>query len=469
MSFMKARNTAGRFFKRNRTAQTAYDMAMSHLMPTMEGSGLYIGRGGLHSGKGMYTGPGLYTGEGEYQANTNHLIQSKSSMDVVPQFVAETDDGVTFSKREYVSEIYGPRAGVPFQVQSFAINPGLEATFPWLSQVAQNYDEYDMHQCIFTFKSTTTESSNSDNGQVGTVIMTTNYNAAAANFQDKAEMQRYEGACSARLTETLLHGVECDPDKLSGSRGNYIRNNPVVVGQDLKTYDHGKFQIAVANASSVYADVSLGELWVTYTVTLRKSKFYTALGLGITKDIFVSNGGEVLNITNSISIMGTDILKGQQNNLGCLLTQVTKGVQITFPASFRGYLKILLAMEGTGYVTTGGDPITARTGNVSYITDLYGGRTSQAAGEDKPSTFLYTSGVDGNSLMWLLHIKVDIATGGINNTVTLTTALATATTLTQTYIDISEYNSGFSGKALNINQSDAPIWVNSSNVVTPVN
>jgi hypothetical protein len=33
-----------------------------------------------------------------------------------------------------------------FQNQSILLNPGLEASFPWLSQVAQNFEEYEFVQ-----------------------------------------------------------------------------------------------------------------------------------------------------------------------------------------------------------------------------------------------------------------------------------------------------------------------------------
>ena len=267
------RRSIGGFLKKNHTAQMLYDKAL-----------------GSMSGGGMYTGAGEYEGP-----DSNDLLSSKSTMDVVPLFnAAAPDDAVYYSRREYVSEIYGPPLipattnAEPFVLQAFNINPGLEKTFPWLSQIAANFEEYELEQLCFTFKSTTTESGNQTNGQVGTIIMATNYNAAAANFTEKFTMMQYAHAVSGRLTESLQAFVECDPEKLSGSRGEYVRTNPVISNQDLKTYDHGKFQIAIANCTSNLSNQSLGELWVSYTIKLRKPKFYTGRGLSISKDIFLS-------------------------------------------------------------------------------------------------------------------------------------------------------------------------------------
>lgn len=445
------------FLKRNKTAQNLYDRGMGAL--------------DFATGRGMYTGSGLYTGMGEYMPSSNSLI-TKSSMEVVPQFAAETDSGVIISKREYVSEIYGPASG-PFAIQSFALNPGLESTFPWLSQIAQNYDEYELLQCIFTFKSTTTESVNSLNGQVGTIIMATSYNAALPNFTDKVSMMQYEFSNSARLTESLQHGVECDPAKLSGSRGEYIRANPVVVGQDLKTYDHGKFQIAVANCASAYNNQSIGELWVSYTVKLRKSKFFTALGLGISKDIYVSSGAE--SFTNPFGLGANSLsLKGQQNNIGILLTNpAANSTMLTFPAAYKGRLQILFTVApainaGLAIPYTNcslGTPLL--TGNVSFVSDLYGNANSTTAEVgDFPAAGVVCCSVT-LGLIYILHINVEVATGGTDNTLTIVTNLTAATGApSQAYLDVSEYNSGFSYKATGLGTSEAPVWLNSSGVVS---
>jgi hypothetical protein len=395
-------------------------------------------------------------------------------MGVVPQFASQSEEHVVISRREYVSEIFGPPLGTgqAFTLQSFPINPGLERTFPWLSQIAQNYDEYEIHQLVFTFKSTTTESTSATNGQVGMVILCTNYNAAAANFQDKAEMQQYSGVASARLTESCQHFVECDPTKNSGSIGEYIRANPVIESQDLKTYDHGKFQIAVANAANEYANVSLGELWVSYTVLLRKPKFFVALGLGITKDIFVSNGNETIAapfgsvLTTTGLIVPTTLLLGQQNNLGSLLqNSAGNKITITFPASYRGYLKVLFTIDGTGLTTSNSVDATV-TGNVATIKDIYGSSLASSVNDDSPQIGTYSC--SALQMIYFLHVKCSIATGGLNNTLTIPSGL-TSGTITQSYCEISEYNSGFSYRAANKGPSDAPILVSiTGQIVVPV-
>lgn len=441
----------------------------------LQGAATTAAIGSMYGGMGM-AGSGMYTGQGEYH---NDLINNGDANSVVPQFALESDDGIVISRREYVSEIYGPppisgvpgTATVPFSVQSFPLNPGLEGTFPWLSQLAQNYDEYELIQLIFTYKSTTTESTSSTNGQVGTIIMATNYNAAAPNFSDKVTMMQYAFANSERITRSCQHGVECDPSKLSGPAGEYVRNNPVVAGQDLKTYDHGRFQIAVANCAPAFSNISIGELWVSYTIKLRKPKFYTALGLGISKDIFVSSGGESLT-----QVMGTNILRGQQNSIGCLLTQpAASQLKITFPAAYKGTLKLMfsvgtavLAGAQSVYTNAALNSITT-TGNVALVPDLYGNSSNLGEILDTPeSRLLYSNVTQG--LLVVYHVDVNIATGGVDNTFQFNYGFtaAGAQTPSQCYIEIAEFNSGFSYSATGLAPvgNYSPVFVNSSGVIT---
>ena len=434
-------------------------------------------------------GMGMYTGRGAYAATNDIIGGDQGSSGVVPLFqsAGAADEGVVISRREYVSEIYGPPLDgalpAPFSLQSFPINVGLEGTFPWLSQIAANYDEYELQQLIFTFKSTTTESSTAANGQVGTIIMATNYNAAAPVFTDKVTMLQYAHANSDRITASMQHGVECDPDKLSGSAGEYIRNNPVVSGQDLKTYDHGKFQIAVANCAAPYANVSLGELWVSYTVVLRKPKFYTAIGLAISKDIFCSvNGTETRE--EPLGPVGR-FLKGQQNNIGCRVDYpIPNQMRVTFPAAYRGAVRLMFVVAGA---QTGTPPVASvytevsvtaptKTGNVVFQNDLYGasqtGVTTATAtnpGEidDNPNAWVQVLSLRTGFII-IVHAQVTVATNGTDNAILFNYFLNTVGTPSQGYLEISEYNSGFSYLATGLGSSADPVFVSpSGSIVKP--
>ena len=268
----------------------------------------------------------VMSGQGEYIANS--LVRGG---DPIPSFTPAKDGAsVVISHREYIGDVFAPPTRGAFQNTAYSVNPGLERTFPWLSQVAQNYDEYTIHQLMFSFRSTVADFA-SGTGQVGQVIMATIYNASADPFSDKSAMMQYDSSMSTKTSESMMHGVECDPRKLSGPLGRFVRSNPVLVGQDINQYDHGLFNIAVTEAPLGYENQAMGELWVSYTVELRKPKFFTNRGLGISRDVFAvvlpSGAAPVAGVNQNtpFGIVGQNnlILSGQQNNIGGKIIQGT--------------------------------------------------------------------------------------------------------------------------------------------------
>lgn len=166
-------------------------------------AGKNIGRALIKRAANMISGRGMYTGRGSYVGNS---LMGSTPPQVITSAIDETG-AVTVSKLEFLSEIYGPPSGDAFNVQKFELNPGLENTFPWLSQVAQNYEEYEFVQLVFSYRSTVTDIGSSTTGQCGTVIMATVYDPSSAVFTDKTAMMGYDGSMSSKTTENMVHGV----------------------------------------------------------------------------------------------------------------------------------------------------------------------------------------------------------------------------------------------------------------------
>lgn len=384
-----------------------------------------------------YAGQGMYTaGSGSYHTlgnttSTNALIKGSSMS--VPSFTSMTDEqgDVIVSHTEYVRDIYGNPDDDHFVNFGLGINPGLEATFPWLSQLAANFDEYVMIQCMFTYRSTMTSVISSTAGQVGNVVMVTDYNPDKAIFDDKMRMMQYDGSQSGKITKDALHGVECDPRKLSGSEGKRVRTKPVLKDGDKMDYDLGTFQLAISNTPGVVANATIGELWVSYKVLLRKPKFYSTLGLAISRSDYTSsddvtannddatlkydlwgkgwNGVEgypLCGEQNSIafhvqSILGTGLDKSTNPTLfpallwpvastGQPLTTVPTVIPggtgnncatiVIFPGHVAGKYELILSQEGTlgaNGVGTLLNNVAYTGGNVNPIFDLHQGGLAQ--------------------------------------------------------------------------------------------
>lgn len=327
---------------------------------------------GLYSGRGMYSGRGLYSGRGAYTRNA--LVRGGRPAMRVSGSNNETQS-IIISHSEYLQDIYGPTSA-QFSSESWDLNPGIAENFPWLSQIAMNYEEYQFEQLLFHFKPTVdVTATNNSSGATGTIIMATNYNPEAAAFVNKETMMQYHGANSGRVVDRHTHGVECDPRKNSGSPRKFVRSLPVLQSGDASAYDHGKFQLALVNLPSAFFNQAIGELWVTYKVRLMKPRLYSGVGGAIQECRFVNIPSTNLLSTN---LFAAGIAPMQQNSFpitlanspldgtsytnvfsqavlptaslqttaGAAVTLAQTGYVVTFPDYLSGLFELSLYVEG---------------------------------------------------------------------------------------------------------------------------
>lgn len=250
----KAKNVKARR-RRNRRRRNQ----LTRFAPSLgESIGGYFGPIGARIGKGVGRFLGSVTGFGDYKVNSNSLMQNQ-----VPVF-ASAHEVTTIKHREFIRDINGT---VNFTLQSFPINPGMRATFPWLSNVAKNYDQYRFRGVLFEFKTTSGTAVGSTNTALGTVIMATDYNAEEGLFPSKQSMEASQFACSSVPSMSLIHPIECAVTQTVLPL-NYVRSEPPSSTEDLRLYDLGNFQIATTGMQS--GVTTIGELWVSYDVELYK-------------------------------------------------------------------------------------------------------------------------------------------------------------------------------------------------------
>jgi hypothetical protein len=223
--------------------------------------GSMVGLPGLKGvGKWLGSGIGSIFGSGDYQimgSNPSYNVLSNSSQ--IPKFSSTAQTNIV-SHREYLGDISGTTA---FTNNSYPLNPGQAKTFPWLSTIAQNYQQYKWHGMIFEFRPLITDFVTS--GAPGVVVMATNYNADEPAYVTKQAMENSEYAVSVKPTCTLIHGVECMSTQTVLPQ-SYIRNAAANPNLDLKFSDLGNFQLATQGNPTQL----IGELWVSYTVEFFK-------------------------------------------------------------------------------------------------------------------------------------------------------------------------------------------------------
>lgn len=209
------------------------------------------------------------TGFGDYKVESNSLV---ASLDRLPTF-RNMSSGTKVLHREYLGDVITSSTIGAFKNQVFPIQPALYTTFPWLSASAENYQEYRLNGLVFEFKSNSYNALSSTNTASGTVVMATNYNVLESPFPNKFIMEQTQFTCSGKPSINLLHPIECAKIETPTSV-LYTRSGTVTTG-DLRLYDWGNFQIATVGMQG--ANTNIGELWVTYDVTLLKPRLGAAV------------------------------------------------------------------------------------------------------------------------------------------------------------------------------------------------
>jgi len=273
-------------------------------------------------------------GFGDYTVKANTIATQGMAIPEgteVPTFRRE-GRMTNITHREFVQDIVIPAVPATFTNVPFTINAANSALFPWLAAIAANYQQYKFNGLVFEFK--TLSSDITAGGALGAVILATNYDVNDVAFPSKVIMENSEYAVSAKPSLSQLHAIECDP-KETAHPILYCRDSTrdLTTVSDNRLYDHGKFQLATSGLPGV-AGAVLGELWVTYDVTLMKPEVASAF-VGSTK---ITGGGVVSNA----STFGTvPVLAGS------LVTAVGNTVTFLTAGTFVAYLQI----TGTVFTT----------------------------------------------------------------------------------------------------------------------
>jgi len=164
-------------------------------------------------------------------------------------------DSARIVHRELIASVVGSGA---FTVQkSFSLNPGLAATFPWLSTQAQSWEAYRFNKlkfCAYTRTGSATP---------GSLMLVPDYDAADAAPATETIASSYEDV----EEDVPWKDIECTlrPGSMHalGPR-KFIRLGALPANQDVKTYDAGTLFVCTVDGSAV----NWSKLWVEYDVTL---------------------------------------------------------------------------------------------------------------------------------------------------------------------------------------------------------
>lgn len=320
----------------------------------------------------------IVRGSGDYTIKANSI----TGTDTVPMFGGNSS---RVKNKEFIKDISSSATAGNFKIESFRINPADSNTFPWLSEVAEQFSEYRLHGLLFEYKTTSSDALNSTNTALGTVIMATQYNSYEDDFTNKQFMENSTYACSAKPSCSLVHGIECSKFE---NPVNVMYLAAGVPGEgDLRMYDIGKFSIASTGLQGT--SVTIGELWVTYDVELIKPR-------EISPPDLLSHFA--LNQPSNASPLGASFTSQFGNDFGITLNTTNR--TISWPKSYTGLA--LTIYQITGSAVTVVTPTFTPSAGATAVNDFYLGGTNN--GNDQT--------IAGGTSTTLTVVKLWQITGG---------------------------------------------------------
>jgi hypothetical protein len=216
------------------------------------------------------------TGHGDYTITEGNALVHGAMESGVPGFHPKRH-GTTVRHREYIGDVVASSVAGQFAITSYPINPGSGSVFPWLTPIANQYDQWRPNGIMVEFISTS--STYSGTSALGVVSIAADYDVYDTTYMNKVEMNNSEFAVSASAAKNIRYGLECAkserPFNLLSVRG--IGSLPT--GASKNTYDLCNLQVATYGCT---AGQVCGELWITYDITFFKEQMFGGiLGKGV--------------------------------------------------------------------------------------------------------------------------------------------------------------------------------------------
>jgi len=153
---------------------------------------------------------------------------------------------VVVTNREYVGYLSGSSS---FNLVSYPANPGISSLFPWLSNIANNYDRYRVKRLRFIFVSSVSTAT------AGRIALVWNYNAADLVPSTKLGALSIHPAEESNVWESFALDIPT-------TGGVYYTRDGLPVSIDLKTTDMGSLYVVTDLCSGSSTIGELYGLWI---------------------------------------------------------------------------------------------------------------------------------------------------------------------------------------------------------------
>lgn len=248
-----------------------------------------------------------WTGFGDYKIAANSLIEGSAMGDSIPS-ISSSGRETRIVYREYIGELTTGAIAGQFNAVTYEVNPGNCVTFPWLSTIALQYDQYRPNGIIFEFRSTATDATLT--ASLGSVLIATEYDVSDPDYTSKQTMMNCAYSSESKTSSTQLHGIECDPTELQHNV-YYTRAMGVVVN-DKNDYDICKTTFAT-QGGGLAANQSVGSLYVHYDFTFFKEQLSNGIlnkNLLFTRYATVKSGFQSASMNLGLCMQPDSIIAG---------------------------------------------------------------------------------------------------------------------------------------------------------------
>ncbi len=290
-----------------------------------------------------------------------------------------------------------------YSVASFPIQPGLAVSFPWLSNLATNFESYRIRKLRYRYEPQCATTSS------GTILMAIDYDALDPAPLDKTELMQKAGAVRCAVWDRVTCVM-----KNNGStfKRLFVRSGDPPSGSDIKTYDIGNLFIATEGPSVIL----VGELYIDYEL-----EFLTPETNKLDE---VASGSYTCLFTGTA--LNAPFTGGAQSPLGALDITFTN---TAFRINRVGTYLMILRLTGTTTVANMSLAITALSTNTDSRSNC---------------TNYYPTFINSASTGWLMVLEPQIYAAGDGFTINLN---GTAATMSSLIMTVSPYSISTSAPA----------------------
>lgn len=233
-------------------------------------------------------------------ATSNRRVTGK------PDVVHQPNGDCVIEHSEFFADLNGTTA---FTALQFAVNPGVSGTFPWLSQIAPNYESYLFEKLEFEYQNAVGSTA------VGTVMLAVDYDASDPPPVDKIQLASYQDF--VREAPWVPFIQKNRPQNLRKRSSFFVRAGALSANQDIKLYDTGNLTVATQGMAGTAA---VGELYTKYRVKLMTPQLQNP-AIGTSKSSRVTAAGALVAPVASAASNAPLIYGGNGTALTATATQ----------------------------------------------------------------------------------------------------------------------------------------------------